>query len=163
MVDCHGTACLAMTFLLNARGIPPRANNCSLITSHYSLNNGRCQLTRPNGACGMTLYLICRTLATIHQPLTKSPSQFLAKGLWRSEADSNRCTRFCRPLPSHSAIRPFSPIKPPPVGKLHNACWLIGFANIEIFIRFTKKNSIFTTEKFIFRRKTALGVWLLRI
>ena len=25
----------------------------------------------------------------------------------RSEADSNRCTRFCRPLPSHSAIRPF--------------------------------------------------------
>ena len=26
----------------------------------------------------------------------------------RSEADSNRCTRFCRPLPSHSAIRPFS-------------------------------------------------------
>ena len=24
----------------------------------------------------------------------------------RSEADSNRCTRFCRPLPSHSAIRP---------------------------------------------------------
>ena len=26
--------------------------------------------------------------------------------LVRSEADSNRCTRFCRPLPSHSAIRP---------------------------------------------------------
>ena len=25
----------------------------------------------------------------------------------RSEADSNRCTRFCRPLPSHSAIRPY--------------------------------------------------------
>ncbi len=25
----------------------------------------------------------------------------------RSEADSNRCIRFCRPLPSHSAIRPF--------------------------------------------------------
>ena len=24
----------------------------------------------------------------------------------RSEADSNRCIRFCRPLPSHSAIRP---------------------------------------------------------
>lgn len=24
----------------------------------------------------------------------------------RSEADSNRCRRFCRPLPSHSAIRP---------------------------------------------------------
>ena len=27
----------------------------------------------------------------------------------RSEADSNRCTRFCRPLPSHSAIRPYIP------------------------------------------------------
>lgn len=24
----------------------------------------------------------------------------------RSRADSNRCTRFCRPLPSHSATRP---------------------------------------------------------
>lgn len=30
----------------------------------------------------------------------------------RSEADSNRCTRFCRPLPSHSAIRPFLPEYP---------------------------------------------------
>ena len=31
----------------------------------------------------------------------------------RSEADSNRCTRFCRPLPSHSAIRPSSfPLRP---------------------------------------------------
>ncbi len=31
----------------------------------------------------------------------------------RSEADSNRCTRFCRPLPSHSAIRPsFFPLHP---------------------------------------------------
>ena len=29
--------------------------------------------------------------------------------LVRSEADSNRCTRFCRPLPSHSAIRPLFP------------------------------------------------------
>ena len=25
----------------------------------------------------------------------------------RSEPDSNRCRWFCRPLPSHSAIRPF--------------------------------------------------------
>ena len=25
----------------------------------------------------------------------------------RSRADSNRCRRFCRPLPSHSATRPF--------------------------------------------------------
>lgn len=31
----------------------------------------------------------------------------------RSEADSNRCTRFCRPLPSHSAIRPFFLETPP--------------------------------------------------
>ena len=27
--------------------------------------------------------------------------------LWRSGADSNRRTRFCRPLPSHSATRPY--------------------------------------------------------
>ena len=35
--------------------------------------------------------------------------------LVRSEADSNRCIRFCRPLPSHSAIRPFvlSSCRPP--------------------------------------------------
>ena len=33
----------------------------------------------------------------------------------RSEADSNRCTRFCRPLPSHSAIRPTRSI---PCGRL---------------------------------------------
>ncbi len=26
--------------------------------------------------------------------------------LVRSEAESNRCTRFCRPLPNRSAIRP---------------------------------------------------------
>ena len=31
----------------------------------------------------------------------------------RSEADSNRCTRFCRPLPSHSAIRPVSSSRTP--------------------------------------------------
>ena len=31
----------------------------------------------------------------------------------RSEADSNRCTRFCRPLPSHSAIRPYVPRQVP--------------------------------------------------
>ncbi len=35
--------------------------------------------------------------------------------LVRSEADSNRCIRFCRPLPSHSAIRPFVlSCRPPP-------------------------------------------------
>lgn len=32
---------------------------------------------------------------------------------WRSEADSNRCTRFCRPLPSHSAIRPLISVPRP--------------------------------------------------
>lgn len=31
------------------------------------------------------------------------------ESFWRSEADSNRCTRFCRPLPNHSAIRPEQP------------------------------------------------------
>ena len=29
----------------------------------------------------------------------------------RSEPDSNRCKRFCRPLPSRSAIRPFEECK----------------------------------------------------
>lgn len=28
----------------------------------------------------------------------------------RFRADSNRCKRFCRPLPSHSATEPFNPI-----------------------------------------------------
>ncbi len=27
-------------------------------------------------------------------------------GQWRRRAESNRCTRFCRPLPSHSATSP---------------------------------------------------------
>jgi hypothetical protein len=27
--------------------------------------------------------------------------------IWRLRADSNRCTRFCRPLPSRSATQPF--------------------------------------------------------
>ncbi len=27
--------------------------------------------------------------------------------IWRFRADSNRCTRFCRPLPSHSATEPY--------------------------------------------------------
>jgi hypothetical protein len=31
---------------------------------------------------------------------------FLIYSIRRSRADSNRCTRFCRPLPSHSATRP---------------------------------------------------------
>ena len=33
--------------------------------------------------------------------------QFFLSVKARSEADSNRCRRFCRPQPSHSAIRPF--------------------------------------------------------
>ena len=52
----------------------------------------------------------------------------------RSEADSNRCTRFCRPLPSHSAIRPFYPFYP------------FGCANIVRFYFKTKKNCIFTVK-----------------
>ena len=38
--------------------------------------------------------------------------------LVRSEADSNRCIRFCRPLPSHSAIRPFVLSCRPPLDSL---------------------------------------------
>jgi hypothetical protein len=37
----------------------------------------------------------------------KSPSLRSVRGFWlRSVADSNRRTRFCRPMPSHSANRP---------------------------------------------------------
>ena len=41
----------------------------------------------------------------------------------RSEADSNRCSSFCRAVPSHSAIRPYYPF---------------GSANIQTFSFFTK-------------------------
>ena len=37
-------------------------------------------------------------------------SGFLSQ-IWRSRADSNRCRRFCRPVPSRSATRPFSSYK----------------------------------------------------
>ena len=35
---------------------------------------------------------------------TKKPSGL--EGFLRFRADSNRCRRFCRPLPSHSATKP---------------------------------------------------------
>jgi hypothetical protein len=37
----------------------------------------------------------------------KKRPKLLNFGLWRSRADLNRCTRFCRPLPNHSATGPF--------------------------------------------------------
>ena len=36
----------------------------------------------------------------------KKPSRL--EGFWRFRADSNRCRRFCRPLPSHSATKPIN-------------------------------------------------------
>ncbi|MEN9961193.1 MAG: hypothetical protein RL045_1446 [Bacteroidota bacterium] len=36
----------------------------------------------------------------------KKPSEW--EGFWRFRADSNRCRRFCRPLPSHSATKPIN-------------------------------------------------------
>ena len=36
----------------------------------------------------------------------KKPSGW--EGFWRFRADSNRCRRFCRPLPSHSATKPIN-------------------------------------------------------
>ena len=42
---------------------------------------------------------------TNHYKMQKAPT--FADAFLRSRADSNRCTRFCRPLPSHSATRPF--------------------------------------------------------
>mgnify|MGYP006902056027 CR=1 FL=1 len=53
---------------------------------------------------GLSPYSYCPCWA--HQknriPLLSGNSVFV----WRSVADSNRRTRFCRPLPSHSANRP---------------------------------------------------------
>ena len=40
---------------------------------------------------------------------TKNRTSLLSESsvfIWRSVADSNRCNRFCRPAPSHSANRP---------------------------------------------------------
>ena len=42
-----------------------------------------------------------------HRSIAATKKAPLFRDALRSEADSNRCTRFCRPLPSHSAIRPF--------------------------------------------------------
>ena len=43
---------------------------------------------------------------------TKNPERLLgAFWGWRSEADSNRCSSFCRAEPSHSAIGPFPQVK----------------------------------------------------
>ena len=63
----------------------------------------------------------------------------------RSEADSNRCTRFCRPLPSHSAIRPNRRSFPYPNTSANPHCSglrtkKIGFeiANIQTFLIFAK-------------------------
>ena len=37
----------------------------------------------------------------------KDALQHLQRISWRSEADSNRCKWFCRPVPNPSAIRPY--------------------------------------------------------
>ena len=58
----------------------------------------------------------------------------------RSEADSNRCTRFCRPLPSHSAIRPF-PYFGLQIYKL--------FSNLQNLMHFSANNSYFCGMKLL--------------
>ncbi len=60
----------------------------------------------------------------------------------RSEADSNRCTRFCRPLPSHSAIRPTTI-------QTNTAATLTGpvlQCKYRKFYSFLQKNRIFTSD-----------------
>ena len=49
--------------------------------------------------------------------LTENPNKY---GVfeWRREAELNRCTRFCRPLPSRSAIAPCRPVPVDPGGGL---------------------------------------------
>ena len=51
----------------------------------------------------------------------------------RSEADSNRCTRFCRPLPSHSAIRPYAYSDRSPHPVRNAGIRTFGRANIRTF------------------------------
>lgn len=58
--------------------------------------------------------------------------------LVRSEADSNRCTRFCRPLPSHSAIRPCRPIGMHDPRKRGSSCRECKYTNIS---RLCKKSA----------------------
>ncbi len=57
----------------------------------------------------------------------KSPSLRSVRGFWlRSVADSNRRTRFCRPMPSHSANRPcFADHAYPPAGGQPTIVFLI--------------------------------------
>ena len=50
---------------------------------------------------------ICRTIQTENRV-----ADYCNAVLVRSEAESNRCTRFCRPLPNRSAIRPFDGFVP---------------------------------------------------
>ncbi len=56
----------------------------------------------------------------------------------RSEADSNRCTRFCRPLPRHSAIRPLLSHFPSLTQGERTNCRPFGIANIRIILIFAK-------------------------
>lgn len=55
------------------------------------------------------------------QAVNKNSVVYTTRFSLRSEADSNRCTRFCRPLPSHSAIRPIFPSAHRP---LHISCFV---------------------------------------
>ena len=57
-----------------------------------------------------------------HKKNKKRPTKNVSR-FQRSEADSNRCSSFCRAVPSHSAIRPYHPF---------------GSANIQTFSFFTK-------------------------
>lgn len=66
----------------------------------------------------------------------------------RSEADSNRCTRFCRPLPSHSAIRPdiVSPRPPPPIRITFRTA--IGASGVQIYEHFQNLQNFCATLRY---------------
>ena len=82
--------------------------------NHRGLAHGGC-ITRDMG-------VIDSAPPSIPQKKQKTTDKTVSRS-WRSEADSNRCSSFCRAVPSHSAIRPYYPF---------------GSANIQTFSFFTK-------------------------
>lgn len=56
--------------------------------------------------CTSNLEVVLFFLSFLFKRVTPMVSNFNVFKFLRSGADSNRCKRFCRPLPSHSATRP---------------------------------------------------------
>lgn len=55
---------------------------------------------------GMEVFILYAIQASLRRKNKKTSTALRWRLRLRSVAESNRCTRFCRPLPSHSANRP---------------------------------------------------------